>query len=82
MNCPECGATMREGASFCNQCGASLKAHEGVSQGEVPRSHLMRRVDELKWIIVLYVILSLCCCACGCLLGYRAQWILWKLGLW
>ena len=81
MSCPKCGATMREGAVLCDQCGASLEAREGVPQGEVPRSRLMRRVDELKWIIVVYVILSLCCMSCACLLGYRTQWILWRLGL-
>jgi len=81
MNCPKCGAIMREDAHFCNQCGARLEGHEHVPKVEAPRSRLMSRIQELKWIIMIYVIMSLCCMSSAFFLGFRTNWILWKLGL-
>jgi hypothetical protein len=72
MECPNCGAELAEGAATCYRCGAELSP---------PKSRFAMRLQELKWIIIVYVILSLACMSCACVLGYRTQWILWKLGL-
>ncbi|MBN1978310.1 MAG: zinc ribbon domain-containing protein [Anaerolineae bacterium] len=82
MNCPKCGALVREGATFCNHCGAPLKTSPEIPQGDATKPVWLRRVYELKWIILAYLIASVLCMSCACLLGYRTQWILWKLGLW
>jgi ribosomal protein L40E len=80
MKCPKCGATNAKDAVHCEQCGASL--HPAGAAPQAPSSSLlMARVGELKWIIVAYLVASLICMSCSCLLGYRTQWILWKLGL-
>ncbi len=76
MKCPTCGAELGEGVSLCSHCGANLGP-----QGAASQPLWKRRVQELKWIIVAYIILSLACMSCACLVGYRTQWILWKLGL-
>ncbi|MGD8815246.1 MAG: hypothetical protein PVI78_12310 [Anaerolineales bacterium] len=41
----------------------------------------MRRVMEVRWIIVVYLAVSAICMSGCCLLGYRANWILWRFGL-
>jgi len=82
MKCPKCGATTREGATFCNQCGASLEpAGEQAAAESSVKPKWLRRVLELKWIIAVYLVVSVVCMACACLLGFRTQWILWTLGL-
>jgi uncharacterized membrane protein YvbJ len=81
MNCPECGREVREGAQFCNHCGARLNAEWRPEQQERAEPRWKRRVYELRWIIVAYLVVSCVCMSCACLLGYRTQWILWRLGL-
>jgi uncharacterized membrane protein YvbJ len=80
MKCPKCGATNAKDAARCKQCGARLQPAGAARQG-ASSSLLMARVGELKWIIVAYLVASLFCMSCSCLLGYRTQWILWRLGL-
>jgi uncharacterized membrane protein YvbJ len=82
MNCPKCGALVREGAGFCNRCGASLAVNAETPPEDKARPVWLKRVYELKWIILAYLIASVICMSCACLLGYRTQWILWRLGLW
>lgn len=81
MNCPKCGATLEEDAVLCHECGASLEVGADPPQGEAAGSRWMRRVAELKWIILFYLVMSVLCMSCACCLGYRTQWILWRLGL-
>ena len=81
MQCPNCGAVNRESAKFCNLCGSKILVSQPIPQEPVTKSRLMRIVNELKWIIILYLLLSLCCGAGAFFLGYRTNWILWKLGL-
>jgi len=50
-------------------------------QDNESRSPLVRRIIEVKWIIVTYLAISTVCMSCGCLLGYRLNWILWRLNL-
>jgi len=52
-----------------------------VTPGEVSKPGLLSIVNDLKWIIVIYVFLVLCCGTGVFFLGYRTNWILWKLGL-
>ncbi len=33
MRCPSCGCENREGAKFCNECGASLTGEETGKRG-------------------------------------------------
>ena len=81
MICPQCGGEMREGAQFCSQCGTSPNTQEGIQQEERTRPRWVWRVNELRWVILAYVLASCVCMSCACLLGYRTQWILWRLGL-
>lgn len=81
MDCPKCGATAEEGAVLCGECGASLEGLADPPNGGAAGSLLMRRVSELKWIILFYLVMSVLCMSCACCLGYRTQWILWRLGL-
>lgn len=41
----------------------------------------MRRILEVRWIIVVYLAVSALLMSCCCLLGYRFNWILWQLNL-
>lgn len=81
MNCPNCGATIQEGASLCDSCGAKLSTHSEPPQEGEARPLWMKRAYELRWIILAYLVASAVCMCCACLLGYRTNWILWQLGL-
>lgn len=36
MNCPNCGAEIQEGISFCGNCGSAIKAAETVAPAPAP----------------------------------------------
>ena len=80
MDCPQCGAVNKEGAVQCAVCGAAMPAGTEPPQGGAGGSKFMSRLSELKWILIGYLIASVCCMSAACLLGYRFQWILWQLG--
>jgi hypothetical protein len=44
-------------------------------------SQLQKLIAETKWIILVFVVWCVITLPCACFLGYRTQWILWKLGL-
>lgn len=82
MQCPKCGAINRDNAKFCHQCGFSFPIQH-TSQPELvdKKARLRYRIHQLKWFIIAYIILSLCCMSSSFFLGFRTNWILWKLGL-
>ena len=81
MKCPKCGAEMREGAHFCNQCGARFEQQTQIPHNASRQSRLLSIVQDMKWTIIIFAILSLCCMSSTFFLGFRTNWILWKLGL-
>jgi uncharacterized membrane protein YvbJ len=81
MDCPKCGAANKEGANQCVVCGESMPEERNHPQRGTGSSIFMSRLSELKWILLGYLIASVCCMSAACLLGYRFQWILWQLGL-
>ena len=111
MHCSKCGAEIREGAKFCNQCGSSLPGvpsphhtqHtapmvtpqnsiqnqsfkptpdiQSTPQTPTAKPRMKTILTDLKWFIVIYVLLLLCCGSGVFFLGFRTNWILWKLGL-
>ena len=34
MNCPKCGTTIADGATFCGHCGANLAAESATGSSE------------------------------------------------
>jgi hypothetical protein len=84
MICSVCGTVNREGAKFCNHCGKRMpiiEPNQPVPAPQTSKSRVVRILNELKWLIVIYLILSLCCGSTAFFLGFRTNWILWKLGL-
>jgi hypothetical protein len=47
LHCPECGFINREGANFCQKCGAHLAADEG-SGGQTTATYQVGDTGELK----------------------------------
>jgi uncharacterized membrane protein YvbJ len=81
MQCPQCGAPLREGAKFCNTCGTKLEAQAEVPQKRTALGVWKETLLGMKWILLAFLIWCMVTCPCACFLGYRTQWILWKLGL-
>jgi uncharacterized membrane protein YvbJ len=81
MQCPQCGASLREGAKFCNTCGARLEAQVEIPPKRTALDAWKETLLEMKWVLLGFLILCMVTCPCACFLGYRTQWILWKLGL-
>jgi uncharacterized membrane protein YvbJ len=93
MQCTNCGATNRQGAKFCNRCGARIEVNQPMSQVPPPvvnqpapqvqqnKLKLLEILNDFKYLILIYVIFLLCCGSSALLLGFRTNWILWKLGL-
>ena len=63
MFCPRCGNELREGAQFCNNCGASLGFKE-----EKPKKHKLMKY----WFLALVVLLIMAVNELG---GYRYDYI-------
>jgi uncharacterized membrane protein YvbJ len=81
MECPQCGAQLRAGAQFCNKCGARVEANTEPPQSRTAMDNWKGTLLEMKWVLLGFVIWCMVTCPCACFLGYRTQWILWKLGL-
>jgi uncharacterized membrane protein YvbJ len=81
MQCPQCGAPLREGAKFCNACGAKLEAQAEVPQRRTALDTWKETLLGVKWILLAFLIWCAVTLPCACFLGYRTMWILWKLGL-
>ena len=81
MECSQCGASLREGATFCNKCGARLEAQARAPQERTTLDTWKETLMEMKWILLAFLVWCMVTCPCACFLGYRTQWILWKLGL-
>ncbi|MDF1514425.1 MAG: zinc ribbon domain-containing protein [Anaerolineae bacterium] len=81
MRCSKCGIENRQDAKFCNHCGYRFPVTEATLPGTPKKSRLLTILGEIKWILIIYVLLSLCCMSSVFFLGYRTNWILWKLGL-
>jgi hypothetical protein len=58
MYCPTCGTQLAQALSYCNHCGANLRAMKGVDEGKMPG----KTVDSLIWVIVgtTITILGMC----------------------
>ena len=81
MDCKECGAAIEEGVTECAVCGATQDTGAAAPEPKSGRSSLGQILAEAKWIIVLFALWCLITLPCACCVGYRTQWILWKLGL-
>jgi predicted amidophosphoribosyltransferase len=46
MDCPRCRHDLREGAKFCDQCGAPVAAAAPVAQFDAPRSYTPKHLAE------------------------------------
>ncbi|MBN1814609.1 MAG: hypothetical protein JXA14_22405 [Anaerolineae bacterium] len=57
-----------------------------AAQAETPQSRTAldawkETLLEMKWFLLAFLVWCMVTCPCACFLGYRTQWILWKLGL-
>jgi hypothetical protein len=48
MYCPTCGTQMAEALSYCNRCGASLRALTSTHEANPPE----KTIDSIIWVIV------------------------------
>lgn len=73
MQCPNCHAEVRDGASFCDTCGAPLAAASSTPQAVVPRAPQPRKSRAWIAVVVLAAAFALvACCGVGALLALRA----------
>ena len=56
MNCPNCGASLLDGASFCERCGLQVGVPQFASSQLRPQP---TKDNKLLWIVIIVVILVL-----------------------
>jgi hypothetical protein len=54
MNCPSCGTSLRDGASFCERCGRQVGVPQFASSQFRPQT---AKDNKVLWIVVIVIIL-------------------------
>lgn len=81
MNCPQCGTLIPIGTSKCINCGAAVRTSDDSAANSDIKSWAVAKFQEYKLLIIAFAVLCAVTLPCAFCIGYRAQWILWKLGL-
>lgn len=48
MYCPTCGAQLAQKLTYCNRCGANLRAMMSIDEAKLPE----KSIDSVLWVIV------------------------------